>query len=92
MYDFTYHRPGSLAEAGQILSSAEEGTLLAGGHTHVQMLRQHRGMLLVNAGSVGAPFREVFDGTRPTVLKHAEYAIVEVDGEEALAVGGDVVV
>lgn len=31
--------------------------VLAGGHTHIQMMRRHRGMLLVNTGSVGAPFR-----------------------------------
>lgn len=52
-------------------------TVLAGGHTHVQMLRQHRGALLVNPGSLGLPFREYVDGGVPTVLPHAEYAIVE---------------
>lgn len=52
-------------------------TVLAGGHTHLQMLRQHRGMLLVNPGSVGMPFKEHVPGRAPTVLSHAEYAIVE---------------
>jgi putative phosphoesterase len=52
-------------------------TVLAGGHTHLQMLRQHRGMLLVNPGSVGMPFKEYVAGRTPTVLAHAEYAIVE---------------
>jgi putative phosphoesterase len=51
--------------------------VMAGGHTHLQMLRQHRGSLLVNAGSVGMPFREYVAGGRPTLLAHAEYAIVE---------------
>ena len=52
-------------------------TVLAGGHTHIQMLRQHRGALLVNPGSVGAAFREYVFGGTPTLLPHAEYAIVE---------------
>jgi predicted phosphodiesterase len=53
---------------------------MAGGHTHVQMLRQHRGRLLVNPGSVGLPFERFVSGGPPTVLAHAEYAIVEARG------------
>jgi len=55
------------------------GTGLVGGHTHLQMLRQHRGRILVNPGSVGMPFREYVAGAPPQVLPHAEYAIVEAD-------------
>ena len=51
--------------------------MLAGGHTHIQMLRQHRGMLLVNPGSVGLPFKEYVAGRAPTLLDHAEYATVD---------------
>jgi putative phosphoesterase len=54
-----------------------QATVMAGGHTHVQMLRQHRGTLLVNPGSVGMPFKEYVGGRAPTLLDHAEYAIVE---------------
>ena len=50
---------------------------MAGGHTHVQMLRQHRGILLLNPGSVGLPFKEYMAGGAPTLLAHAEYATVE---------------
>jgi len=53
------------------------GTVLAGGHTHLQMLRQHRGRLLVNPGSVGMPFKEYVAGAAPEVLPFAEYAVVE---------------
>lgn len=57
-------------------------TVMAGGHTHVQMVRPHRGSLVVNPGSVGAPFREFPNGGRPTILGHAEYATIEVrDGD-----------
>lgn len=52
-------------------------TVMSGGHTHIQMLRQHRGMLLVNPGSVGMPFREYVHGRAPRLMAHAEYAIVE---------------
>jgi predicted phosphodiesterase len=52
-------------------------TVMAGGHTHLQMLRQHRGTLLVNPGSVGAAFKEYAFGGPPTLLPHAEYAVVE---------------
>ncbi|AUX48495.1 protein phosphatase [Sorangium cellulosum] len=55
-------------------------TVMAGGHTHVQMLRQHRGTLLVNPGSVGLPFKEYANGGPPTLLHHAEYATVESRG------------
>jgi putative phosphoesterase len=56
------------------------GTVLAGGHTHVQMLRQHRGRLVVNPGSVGMPFEAYVSGGPPTVMPYAEYAIVESRG------------
>jgi predicted phosphodiesterase len=52
--------------------------VFVGGHTHVQMLRQHRGTLIVNVGSLGMPFREFVSGGPPTVLSHAEYALVDV--------------
>lgn len=58
-----------------------EATVLAGGHTHIQMLRQHRGMLIVNPGSVGAPFRDAHTEGAPTILTHAEYALVEASGD-----------
>lgn len=57
-------------------------TVMAGGHTHVQMLRQHHGMLLVNPGSVGMPFRDYVGGRAPRLMAHAEYATVEAVGGE----------
>ena len=50
--------------------------VMAGGHTHVQLLRQHRGTVVVNPGSVGLPFAEPAAGRPPTILALAEYAIV----------------
>jgi putative phosphoesterase len=63
------------------LLDGAQATVLAGGHTHIQMLRQHRGMLLVNPGSVGMPFRQHVSGRAPELLPHAEYAVV--DGRNA---------
>ena len=53
------------------------GTVLVGGHTHIQMLRQHHGDLLVNPGSVGLPFKDYVEGRTPTLLSHAEFATIE---------------
>lgn len=68
------------AETFDELLGPDRSLVMAGGHTHVQMLRQHRGTLVVNAGSVGAPFREIPRAGRPAILAHAEYASIEVDG------------
>jgi hypothetical protein len=59
--------------------AGHHATVMAGGHTHIQMLRQHRGTLLVNPGSVGLPFKEYVAGQAPTLLPHAEYGIVEAN-------------
>lgn len=56
------------------------GTIMAGGHTHLQMVRQHNGILIVNPGSVGLPFREHPVNSPPTLLGHAEYATIEANG------------
>ena len=53
--------------------------ILACGHTHIQMVRQHRGSLIVNPGSVGLPFREFLVRNTPQLLDHAEYAIISVE-------------
>jgi predicted phosphodiesterase len=55
-------------------------TVMAGGHTHIQMLRQHQGTLLVNPGSLGLPFEQFASGGPPRVPAHAEYAIVDSAG------------
>lgn len=60
--------------------SGNRATVMAGGHTHIQMMRQHRGVLIVNPGSVGLPFKEYVAGRAPTLLGHAEYAMVEANG------------
>lgn len=57
--------------------NGRRASIWAGGHTHLQLLRQHEGMLVVNPGSVGSSFRSVYKPGHPPVLNPwAEYAIV----------------
>jgi hypothetical protein len=52
-------------------------TLMAGGHTHVQMLRRNKNALIVNVGSVGLPFdRYLPTATEKRVMPWAEYTLV----------------
>ena len=52
-------------------------TVLAGGHTHIAMLRRHGPSLVVNPGSVGMPFEAAADGGAFRNPPWAEYAIVD---------------
>jgi putative phosphoesterase len=66
--------------------AGHEASVMAGGHTHIQMLRQHKGTLLINPGSVGCPFKEYVAGQEPEVLAHAEYALLDYEkGEIAVS-------
>ncbi len=52
--------------------------LMAGGHTHAQMLRRHKNMIILNPGSVGLPFVRGFAERRHPAW--AEYASVDLQG------------
>lgn len=79
--------PWAAADAIDVMLDGRAATVLAGGHTHLQMLRQHRGMLVVNPGSVGMPFVEApRAGAPPTLMAHAEYATVEASAAGAVEV------
>lgn len=51
--------------------------VLAGGHTHVPLLRRLRGQTMVNPGSVGLPFSGYGYAGGVVVLAHASYGIIE---------------
>ena len=58
----------------------EEAQVMAGGHTHTQLLRRYKDGLLINPGSVGLPFlyAQVAKEKVEVVNPHwAEYALVE---------------
>ena len=54
-----------------------QATIMAGGHTHIQMLRRYFDTLIINPGSVGAPFWEMPPVGRLRILPWCEYCIVE---------------
>lgn len=54
-----------------------KATVMVGGHSHIQMLRRLGDALVVNAGSVGAPFRTMPPAGRLRILPWIEYAIVD---------------
>jgi len=52
--------------------------VFVGGHTHVQMVRQHKDMTFLNPGSVGTPFEFPVRGSEPHAIRRAEYAILDI--------------
>jgi len=58
--------------------SGQDAQVLVGGHTHVQMARQHKLKTLINPGSVGMPFEFPMRGQDQHAIRRAEYAIVEL--------------
>ncbi len=60
-------------------SPRHEASVFAGGHTHFQMFRRFGESVVVNAGSVGQPFRRRRRGVM-RLSPWAEYCIVAYDG------------
>ncbi|MBV7339054.1 metallophosphatase family protein [Chloroflexi bacterium TSY] len=55
-------------------------TVAAGGHTHEQMLRRYRDLIIINPGSVGMPFERNRETGEPNNVCRAEYAILTFKG------------
>ncbi|MDH3249767.1 MAG: metallophosphatase family protein [Acidimicrobiia bacterium] len=67
-------------DALDTMFAGTSASVMAGGHSHVPLLRRHRGITRVNPGSVGMPFgRYGYAGGAP-VLAHAEYAVLSAAG------------
>jgi len=58
--------------------AGREASLFAGGHTHFQLVRRFGESLVVNAGSVGLPFRQPRRGVMQ-ISPWAEYCIVSAE-------------
>ena len=69
--------PGDELDA---MLAGAHSTLLAGGHTHTQLLRRHREMLLINPGSTGYPV-ELGPANDMRNPPWAEYALVTLDAQ-----------
>ncbi|MCB9138871.1 MAG: metallophosphoesterase family protein [Caldilineaceae bacterium] len=54
--------------------------ILAGGHTHVQMVRRYRDALLINPGSVGLPWEKAHSSEDLYNPLRAEYAVLTIEG------------
>ena len=74
-YDDILLATTAVEDVEQMLAG-QPGTVLAGGHTHVAMLRRYREMILLNPGSVGSPM-VVFPEIRRNPLQ-AEYLLLDV--------------
>ncbi len=66
-------------ELDQLLSGVT-AQILAGGHTHVPLLRRHRNQTLLNPGSVGLPFQRYGLAGQVPLLPCAQYAVLQVSG------------
>ncbi len=83
MYNFTYHRPRSVAEAAQLLTASEDAKLLAGGQTFIPTLKQRLAQPsdLVDISGIAElrGIREEAGGlTIGAMTPHAEVAASEV--------------
>jgi predicted phosphodiesterase len=74
--EFIY--PTATSETLNEIFDGQSAQVLVGGHTHVQMVRQHKGMLLINPGSVGMPCEFPTPGQGQHYLRWAEYATLDV--------------
>ncbi len=62
------------------LLTGHDATIMAGGHTHIAMLRRHRDCQIVNPGSVGLPGIGSVQPYNRNVY-WAEYAVLDVDDD-----------
>ena len=74
--EFLY--PDASSETLEDIFGGQDAKLLIGGHTHVQMVRQHKQMTILNPGSVGMPFEFPMRGQDQHALRRTEYAIVDM--------------
>ena len=61
--------------------SGQSATVLAGGHSHVQLIRRYKGAMYMNVGSVGYALAHFPFDPPPPALPWAEYGIVSYTGE-----------
>lgn len=84
MYEFEYKRPASLADAISALQAAEDGQLLAGGHTLLPTLKQRlaRPSDLIDISQIGELSGISVDGDTVTIGATTPHC--EVEGSEAV--------
>jgi predicted phosphodiesterase len=74
-----------ISDCRRILGDSEYA-VLAGGHTHVQMIREYNTSIFVNPGSVGGAFpRPFLKNETPSLQPWAEYALVSFRNNSPVA-------
>lgn len=70
-------------EIDDFFKSYEPISIAIGGHSHIQMVREHKDLLIVNTGSVGCAFRTPpHSPPAPSLLPYAEYALINSDNND----------
>ena len=84
MYDFTYHKPGSVAEAASAVGGADDGKLVAGGMTLLATMKQRLASPsdLVDLSEIGALKGISAEGGTLTIGAMTTHA--EVAGSDAV--------
>ena len=84
MYDFTYHKPGSVADAASAVGSAEDGKIVAGGMTLLATMKQRLAAPsdLVDLSEIGELKGISADGGTLTIGAMSTHA--EVAGSDAV--------
>ncbi len=59
--------------------AGQAATIIAGGHTHIQMLRRHRSRLLLNPGAVGLAYDPAPPDPDARCVARAEFAVIDVN-------------
>jgi predicted phosphodiesterase len=62
--------------------NASHAAIMAGGHTHMQMLRRYKDGLIINPGSVGLALDRVSPLDEARNPPWSEYAIIEAEGDK----------
>ena len=79
-YDDIIHASSTEDELREMFAGVTH-EILAGGHTHVPMIRRLGRQTLINPGSVGLPFAGYGYAGGVPVLPRASFGILEVDGD-----------
>ena len=88
MYEFAYHKPGSLADAAAALNSAADGKLMAGGQTLIPTLKQRLAQPsdVIDLGGIGELSGISVSGDAVKIGATTRHAAVAASGEVAGAI------
>ena len=74
--------PGTPDEDLDEIFADDYADIMAGGHTHLPMMRQFKNSIVLNPGSVGLPFKKYAMGNTPEIKEYGEYMVITVNGND----------